>query len=71
LARVLLQTEADPGPGTGKGARKREQVNNQNPFSRNSPRETKGATNLLPEEQRQRSWPEQARPTSRFIFYIG
>jgi len=33
----------------GKEARKWEQVNNRNPFSRNSPKETKGTTNLLPE----------------------
>jgi len=46
---MLLQTEADPGPGTGKGARKREQDNNQSPFIRNSPMEAKGAINLLPE----------------------
>jgi len=46
LASVLLPTEADPGPGIGKGARKRDQVNNKNPFNRNSPKVIKGATSL-------------------------
>ena len=46
LGSELLPKEADPGPGIGKGARKREQVSLINPF-RNSPKAKQEVTSLL------------------------